>query len=96
MARTAVMLIGLGGLAAGIVGILLPASHRLGAMFALVAGAGVGVIMLAVLVTDADSEPSDGDFLIAAAAGLVAVTVGLIIAWRAAYAARSQTEHSVR
>jgi hypothetical protein len=93
MARTAIIFIGLGGLSAGIVGILLPASHRLGALFALVAGAGVGVITLAALA-DPDSEPAEGVFLIASAAGLLTVAVGLIIAWRVAYA-RSQTEHSV-
>jgi hypothetical protein len=77
--RTGVVLIGLGGVLAGAVGIVLPARHRLGAVLALVAGAGAGVIALAFAPEDPDRGA--GHFLLASALGLVVVVVGLVGAW---------------
>ncbi|HEX6131300.1 MAG TPA: hypothetical protein VF044_06185, partial [Actinomycetota bacterium] len=52
--RSGVVLIGIGGVLAGTVGIVLPARHRLGAVLALVAGAGAGVVALAFAPEDPD------------------------------------------
>jgi len=39
-----VILIGLGGLVGGIAGVAFPDGQRMGALFALVSGAGVGIV----------------------------------------------------
>jgi hypothetical protein len=77
--RLAVMLIGLGGLAAGCVGLLLPPSHRLAALLALVAGAGAGVVVLAIGMP---SGPEENVFLVGAVVGLATVVGALSLAWR--------------
>jgi len=84
----AMTLVGVGGLSAGVVGILLPPTHRLGAALALVAGAGVGVIVLALGVEGAAREGSARDeeqvFLLGSALGLATVLGMLAVAWRRA------------
>jgi hypothetical protein len=82
----AVMLIGLGGLGAGVVGLLLPPSHRLGAFLALVAGAGVGVV---VLSTALPNGPDEDLFLTGSILGFVTVVGMLALAWRRSSADRS-------
>lgn len=77
-AQLSVMLIGLGGLAAGVVGLFLPPSHRLGALLALVAGAGVGVIVLAIGMPNGREE---NVILVAAILGFATVVGTLSLAW---------------
>jgi hypothetical protein len=78
----AVMLIGLGGLAGGLVGIALPEGRRLGALFSLIAGAGVGVVVLGFgALLDANSEPSEFTFFLGSLLGYIAVCVGLWLVW---------------
>jgi hypothetical protein len=102
----AIVLVGLGALEAGVVGALLPPEHRLGAALALVAGAGVGVIVLAVGASDG-SGPAEEVFLIGSIAGLLTVSAVLGLVWRRSRPVRgadqpgpddlrSSARHSVR
>jgi hypothetical protein len=74
------ILIGAGALAAGIVGIALPPSERLGAFLTLVIGAGVGVAALAVGTRNVSSQ-TDGEnaFLVASAFGFIATAASAAI-----------------
>jgi hypothetical protein len=76
------ILIGAGALVAGIVGIALPPSERLGAFLTLVIGAGVGVAALAVGTRNVSSQ-SNGEtaFLVASALGFIAVVASAGILW---------------
>jgi uncharacterized membrane protein len=76
------ILIGAGALVAGIVGIALPSSERLGAFLTLVIGAGVGVAALAVGTRNVSSQ-SNGEtaFLVASALGFIAVGASAAILW---------------
>jgi predicted membrane-bound mannosyltransferase len=76
------ILIGAGALVAGIVGIALPSSERLGAFLTLVIGAGVGVAALAVGTRNVSSQ-SNGEtaFLVASALGFIAVVASAGILW---------------
>lgn len=76
---------GLGGLVAGLVGIGLPEGRRLGALFALIAGAGVGLTSLGFGgIGQGFDGPSPFTFFLASVAGLVTVCVSCAIAWRRA------------
>ena len=91
----AVMLIGLGGLAAGLVGIALPEGRRLGALFSLIAGAGVGVVVLGFgALLDADSEPSEFIFFLGALLGFIVVCLGLWLVWNRAMRDRDRVASS--
>jgi hypothetical protein len=74
-ATWAMILMGLGAVAAGVVGIVLPAGQRLSVLLALVIGAGVGVAALFLQLLPAEPDVDDGAraFLIASALGLAAV-----------------------
>jgi hypothetical protein len=76
------ILVGAGALVAGIVGIALPPSERLGASLTLVIGAGVGVAALAVGTRNVSSQ-SNGEtaFLVALALGFIAVVATAGILW---------------
>lgn len=86
--RVGMVLVGLGGLCAGVVGVLLPPDHRLGAALALVAGAGVGVIVLAIGIAP-EGGREERVFLVGAALGLLTELLVLAITWRRARAARA-------
>jgi hypothetical protein len=79
-------LIGAAGIAAGILGMRLPAGDRIAAGLALVVGAGAGVMALAIgTQLSSDSPTPDGMatvFLIASVLGFVATVVGLALLWR--------------
>ena len=78
-----VALMGLGGVVAGIVGIALPEGRRLGALFALIVGAGVGVAMLGIgALSNSPEGPSELSFFLSSLAGLVAVCVASWLVWR--------------
>ena len=69
-----VVLMGLGGLVAGSVGIALPEGRRLGALFALIAGAGVGVVTLGLGALAAeDHTPSELTFFLGSLLGFITV-----------------------
>lgn len=73
---------GLGGMAAGLVGIGLPEGRRLGALFALIAGAGAGVVVLGLgALVDESNEPSEFTFFLGSVLGFVVVCVGLWLVW---------------
>jgi hypothetical protein len=76
------ILIGAGGVVAGLVGIALPAKERLAAVLALVIGAGVGIAALAI-GTHSVTTPDDAStaFLVASALGFLAVVVSSAILW---------------
>ena len=86
-------LVGMGAVAAGMLGIVLPAGERLAAGLALVVGAGIGVIALAIgtqVANDVNDSP-DGYanvFLVAAALGLLGTVVSLALLWRRTSAER--------
>jgi hypothetical protein len=84
--RIGLTLVGLGGLLAGVVGVLLPSEHRLAAVLALVAGAGAGVIVLAIGIGP-QGENEEKVFLVGAALGLVTEIAVLGLTWRRARAA---------
>jgi hypothetical protein len=80
----ALSLVGLGAVATGGLGIVLPAGERIAAGLALVVGAGIGVVALAIgtqIVNDTPDEYASV-FLVAAALGLVATLVSLALLWR--------------
>lgn len=80
-------LVGIGAVAAGVVGVLLPPPHRFAALLALVAGAGIGVVVLALGVQENAGNEEDV-FLVGAALGLVTVLTTLAAVWRRAAADR--------
>jgi hypothetical protein len=88
--RIGVVLMGVGAVVAGVVGVLLPPDHRLGAVLSLVTGAGVGVGTLAVGI-----GPNGGNeervFLVGALLGLLAEIAVLTVAW-----SRSRRQPPVR
>jgi len=80
----ALVLIGLGAIAAGGLGLRLPAGERIAAGLTLVVGAGVGVVGLAVgtqMVSDS-SEAYESVFLTASAFGFAATVGSLVLLWR--------------
>jgi hypothetical protein len=78
------VLIGAGAIAAGLVGMRLPAGDRISAGLALLVGAGVGVISLAIGtdISNNAGEPPDTVFLVASALGFVATLASLALLWR--------------
>jgi hypothetical protein len=78
------VMIGAAAIAAGLVGMRLPAGDRISAGLALVVGAGVGVISLAIGtdITDNSSEGLETVFLVASALGFVATLASLALLWR--------------
>jgi drug/metabolite transporter (DMT)-like permease len=86
----AVTLMGLGGVVGGLVGIGLPEGRRLGALFALVAGAGVGLASVGLLtLLRTEGEPSASTFFFASLLGFATVCVAGWTVWR-----RSATERA--
>lgn len=78
-----VMFMGLGGVVAGLVGVALPEGHRLGAVFALIAGAGTGLAFLAVgALFRSPPEPSEFTFFLASLAGFLTVCAASWWIWR--------------
>jgi hypothetical protein len=70
----AVVLIGLGGVVAGAAGVSLPDGQRLGALFSLIAGAGVGLVTLGIgALTDDRKEPTEFVFFLASLLGFLTV-----------------------
>jgi hypothetical protein len=73
-----VMLMGLGGVVAGAAGIALPEGDRLGALFALVVGGGVGVAVLGLASLIAENhEPSEFAFFLGSLLGFLTVCVAV-------------------
>ena len=84
----ALSLVGIGAVATGVLGIVLPAGERIAAGLALVVGAGIGVTVLAIGTQIVGDTPDDspegyaGVFLVAAALGLAGTLVSLALLWR--------------
>jgi hypothetical protein len=81
----AFVLIGLAGVAAGLFGLRLPPGDRIAAGLALVVGAGVGVVALAIGTNVASSDSPDTAetvFLVASALGFLATMGALYLLWR--------------
>jgi hypothetical protein len=77
----AIVLMGLGAVVAGAAGVSLPDGQRMGALFSLIAGAGVGLATVGIgALTDVRKEPSEFVFFVGALLGFltVCVTVWLI------------------
>ncbi len=90
----AVVLIGSAVIATAVLGMRLPAGDRISAVLALVVGAGVGVIALAIgtFVSDPPddaAETVERIFLVASALGFVATLGSLALLWRWTERARS-------
>jgi hypothetical protein len=80
----AIVLVGIGAVATGALGIWLPAGERLAAGLALVVGAGIGVVAIAIgtrLVGDS-LESNVNVLLVASALGLVGTLASLTVLWR--------------
>jgi hypothetical protein len=85
-----VVLMGLGGVVAGVAGVALPEGRRLGALFALIAGAGVGLVVLGIgALADERKEPTGSMFFLASLLGLLTVCGSSWAVWRRAIGARS-------
>lgn len=86
-----VVCMGLGGVVAGLVGVVLPEGRRLGALFGLIAGAGVGVavIGLGALLSER-KEPTEFTFFFASFLGLLVVIGSSWLVWKRATEARSE------
>ena len=84
----ALSLVGIGAVATGALGIVLPAGERIAAGLALVVGAGIGVVVLAIGTQIVGGTPDDSPegyasvFLVAAALGLAGTLVSLALLWR--------------
>ena len=84
----ALSLVGIGAVATGVLGIVLPAGERIAAGLALVVGAGIGVTVLAIgtqIVSDTPDDSPEGYasvFLVAAALGLAGTLVSLALLWK--------------
>ena len=78
------VLIGSAAVAAGVLGMRLPAGDRISAGLALLVGAGVGVIALAIGTDVSDNSPEgvENVFLIASTLGFVATLASLALLWR--------------
>ena len=88
-ATLAVVCMGLGGVVAGLVGVALPEGRRLGALFGLVAGAGVGLVVVGLgSLFDDRSEPTPLVFFVASLLGLVTVCAASWAVWRRSLGAR--------
>ncbi len=83
---------GLGGVVAGLVGVVLPEGRRLGALFALIAGAGVGLVVVGLgALLDERNEPSELTFFLASLLGLLTVCGASWAVWRRAAGSRPST-----
>jgi len=84
-------LIGLAITTAGMVGVLLPEGERLAAVLPLVAGAGIGILTLA-LGADGLQDPEDAEplFLAGSVLGFITTIVALVVLWRRSSHARRQ------
>jgi hypothetical protein len=88
----AVMCMGLGGVVAGLVGVVLPEGRRLGALFALIAGAGVGLVVIGLgALLDERNEPTELTFFLASLLGLLTVCGASWAVWRRAAGSRPST-----
>jgi hypothetical protein len=73
-ATLGVIFMGLGVLATGALGISLPEGQRLGALFTLIAGGGVGLVVLGVgALTSEQREPSELTFFVGSMLGFLTV-----------------------
>ncbi len=87
---------GLGGVVAGLVGVVLPEGRRLGALFALIAGAGMGVMIIGLgALLDERNEPSELTFFVASLLGLLTVCGASLAVWRRATATRPSPSEQV-
>jgi drug/metabolite transporter (DMT)-like permease len=85
-----VMCMGLGGVVAGLVGVVLPEGRRLGALFALIAGAGAGLVIIGLgALLDDRNEPTELTFFVASFLGLLTVCGASWAVWRRAADSRS-------
>jgi hypothetical protein len=80
----ALVLIGLAAIAAGGLGMRLPAGDRIASGLALVVGAGVGVVTLAIGSQIVGDSPDDYEtvFLTGSALGFAATIASLALLWR--------------
>jgi len=86
-----VVCMGLGGVVAGLVGVVLPEGRRLGALFGLIAGAGVGVAAIGVgALLSENKEPTELTFFLASFLGLLVVSGSSWLVWKRAIEARSE------
>lgn len=84
-----VVCLGLGGIVAGFVGVVLPEGRRLGALFALIAGAGVGVVVIGLgALMNERKEPTELTFFLASLLGLISVCGASWAVWKRAVDAR--------
>jgi hypothetical protein len=84
-ASLGVVFMGLGAVAAGLLGIALPERRRLGAVFPLILGAGVGLAVLGVGASLSEAnEPSGLTFFIGSLAGFATVCTASLVVWRRA------------
>jgi hypothetical protein len=100
-AEASLFLIGLAGLATGIVGVLLPPGRRLEVVVALIAGAGAGLGTLGVIgffdIAGGDLDHHPGLFFAATVIGFVTVMITLALVWlrRTAHLARGDAPAAV-
>jgi hypothetical protein len=82
----ALALVGIGAVATGALGIWLPAGERIAAGLALVVGAGIGLVAIAIgsrLMSDSPSPEGYADvLLVASALGLLGTLASLTVLWR--------------
>jgi drug/metabolite transporter (DMT)-like permease len=81
----AIVLMGLGAVVAGGAGVSLPDGQRMGALFSLIAGAGVGLATVGIgALFDVRKEPSEFVFFLASALGFLTVCVTVVMVRRRA------------
>ena len=90
-----VVCMGLGGIVAGLVGVVLPEGRRLGVLFGLIAGGGVGVVVIGLgALLNERKEPTELTFLLASLLGLLTVCGASWAVWKLAVDARSASGES--
>lgn len=79
-ATLAIVLMGLGAVVAGAAGVSLPDGQRMGALFSLIAGAGVGLATVGIgALTDVRREPSEFVFFLGAVLGFLTVCATVVV-----------------
>ena len=80
----ALSLVGIGAVATGMLGIVLPPGERIAAGLALVVGAGIGLVAIAIgsQVVGDSLESHANMLLIASALGLLGTLASLTVLWR--------------
>ena len=82
-ASLGVVFMGLGGVVSGLLGIALPERRRLGAVFPLILGGGIGLAIVGIGASlSVDGEPAGTTFFLGSLGGFLTVCAASWVIWR--------------